>query len=133
MYSPEIPLMSHDLSFFLEGGGDYERPPCHSLKMSLLGQGMWVKGKSDNVTLFGFFFFDGVPQVIKKCCYGGSGAPIQIFHIFLGGSAYFGGYYEDNIPFYFFYGIPKGFQCLKIRTLFLRQHHTSSVEYKILG
>ena len=52
---------------------------------------------------------------------------------FLGGSAYFGGYYEDNIPFYFFYGIPKGFQCLKIRTLFLRQHDRSSVEYKIQG
>ena len=62
MYSPEIHLMSHDLSLFLEGGGGLQKTtlsPFKDVTLRLGGGG--VKGKSDNVTLFAVFFFDGVP------------------------------------------------------------------------
>ena len=57
VYSPEIHLMSHDLSLFLEGGGGLRKTtlsPFKDVTLRLGGGG--VKGKSDNVTLFAVFF-----------------------------------------------------------------------------
>ena len=65
MYSPEIHLMSHDLSLFLEGGGLRKTTLSLFKDVTLRLGGGGVKGKSDNVTLYSFFFFDGVPYRIN--------------------------------------------------------------------
>ena len=48
----EIPPKVTKIVTLSGGRGVQERPPCHSLKMSLLGWGGGVKGKSDNDVFF---------------------------------------------------------------------------------
>ena len=64
MYSPEIHLMSHDLSLFLEGGGGLRKTTLSPFKDVTLRLGGGVKGNSVNVTLFPFYFFERRPLAI---------------------------------------------------------------------
>ena len=62
---PEIPPKVAEIVTLSGGGG--ERPPCHSLKMSLLGWG--GGGSKARVTMsfyMTFFHFEGIPNRLEE-------------------------------------------------------------------
>ena len=67
LFVPEIPPKVNGF-VTLSGGrvGVQERPPCHSLKMSLLAKGGGCQGKSDNVNLYHVFFLS-LSQLGRIC------------------------------------------------------------------
>ena len=70
LFVPEIPPKVNGF-VTLSGGrvGVQERPPCHSLKMSLLAKGGGCQGKSDNVNLYHVFFLTASLSQLGRICY----------------------------------------------------------------